>query len=111
MFIDKEYLDQWMQRIMERFDLLENRFVKPPERKRPTYKGEILFDNQDLCMMLNVSKRTLQQYRSTGWLPFERINQKTFYLQSEVEKFIEEHFAQEGINKNNINNKNYRQQS
>jgi hypothetical protein len=42
--------------------------------------------------MLNVSKRTLQRYRSLGWLSFRRIDQKTYYLQSEVEKFIKEHF-------------------
>lgn len=92
MFIEKEYLESWMQRIMERFDRLENRFTKPPERERLTYKGEILLDNQDLCIMLNVSKRSLQRYRSLEWLPFERIDQKTYYLQSEVEKFIKEHF-------------------
>jgi hypothetical protein len=50
--------------------------------------GELLLDNQDMCMMLNVSKRSLQHYRSNKWLPFRRIDQKTYYLQSEVEKFI-----------------------
>jgi hypothetical protein len=92
MFIEKEYLELWMQRIMERFDRLENRFIKPPERERQTLNGELLLDNQDLCIMLNVSKRSLQRYRSLGWLPFKRIDQKTYYLQSEVEKFIKEHF-------------------
>jgi hypothetical protein len=92
MFIEKEYLESWMQRIMQRFDSLENRFEKPPEIERPTLNGEILYDNQDLCLMLNVSKRTLQRYRSLKWLPAHHINQKTFYLQSEVETFITEYF-------------------
>jgi hypothetical protein len=93
MFIEKEYLDKWLQKIMERFDSLENRISKPPEKERHTYNGELLLDNQDLCMMLNVSKRSLQRYRSLKWLPFRRIDQKTFYLQSEVETFIREHFT------------------
>ena len=105
MFIEKEYLESWMKRIMERFDRLENRLIVPPERERQTYNGELLLDNQDLCIMLNVSKRSLQRYRSLGWLPFKRIDQKTFYLQSEVEKFIKEYFDKDGINKNNIHNK------
>jgi hypothetical protein len=92
MFIERQYLDTWMKRIMERFDTLENRIAKPPERERPRLDGELLFDNQDLCMMLNVSKRTLQRYRSLKWLPFKRIDQKTFYLESEVKQFIREHF-------------------
>ena len=102
MFIEKEYMETWMQRIMERFDRLENRFPKPPERERQTFNGELLLDNQDLCLMLNVSKRSLQRYRSLGWLPSKRIDQKTYYLQAEVEKFIREYFEKEGINKNNI---------
>ena len=102
MFIEKEYMESWMKRIMERFDRLENRFPKPPERERQTFNGELLLDNQDLCLMLNVSKRSLQRYRSLGWLPSKRIDQKTYYLQSEVEKFIREYFEKEGINKDNI---------
>jgi hypothetical protein len=92
MFIEKEYLESWIQRIMERFDRLENRLSKPPEKERQTFNGELLLDNQDLCIMLNVSKRSLQRYRSLGWLPFRRIDQKTYYLQSEVEQFIKEQF-------------------
>jgi len=90
MFIEKEYLEAWMKRIMERFDRLENSIIKPPEKERMRYKGELLLDNQDLCIMLNVSKRSLQRYRSLGWLKFIRIDQKTYYLESDVEKFISE---------------------
>jgi len=92
MFIEKEYMESWMKRVMERFDNLENCLKKPPEKERQIFNNETLLDNQDLCIMLNVCKRTLQRYRSLGWLPFKRIDQKTYYLQSEVEQFIREHF-------------------
>ena len=81
-----------MKRIMERLDCIEGRFTKPPERERRKFNGELLLDNQDLCMMLNIGKRSLQRYRSLGWLPYKRIDQKTYYLESEVERFIREHF-------------------
>ena len=100
MFIEKEYLESWLQRIMERFDRLENHLIKPPERERQTFNNDVLLDNQDLCIMLNVSKRSLQRYRSLGWLPYRRIDQKTYYLQSEVEKFIKEHFEKRHKHKN-----------
>jgi hypothetical protein len=100
MFIEKEYFDAWLNRIMERFDRLESHFTKPPEKERQRLDGELLLDNQDLCMMLNVSKRSLQRYRSLKWLPFHRIDQKTYYLQSEVEKFIKEHFEKRHKHKN-----------
>ena len=99
MFIEKEYLEKWMRLIMERFDRLEKHLTQPPEkekekqRERHMFNGELLLDNTDLCMMLNVSKRTLQRYRSLGWLPYKRIDQKTYYLETDVAKFISEHFA------------------
>ena len=95
MFVEKKYLDGWFQKIMEQFDALDNRITnmtKPPERERLTFEGDILLDNQDLCLMLSISKRSLQRYRSLGWLPYRTIDQKTYYLQSEVEAFIKERF-------------------
>lgn len=50
--------------------------------------GENLLDNQDLCFLLHLSKRSLQRYRSSGVLPYIQIGKKTFYLESEIEKFI-----------------------
>jgi hypothetical protein len=94
MFVERKYLDDWFHKIMERFDSLESRIVKVPEKERPVFDSEHLLDNQDLCIMLNISKRTLQRYRSLGWLPYRTIDQKSFYLQSEVETFVKEKFQQ-----------------
>lgn len=60
MYIDKENFEAWMERIMHRFDKQDKKFEKMSER-RNMLDGELLFDNQDLCQLLNVSKRTLQQ--------------------------------------------------
>ena len=99
MLVDKDYFDGWMKRFMERFDTLENRLAPTPApmKERPTYNGELLLDNQDLCLMLNITKRSLQRYRSLGWLPYQKIDQKTYYLECEVEKFIKEHFEKRRI--------------
>lgn len=91
MFIDKNDFETWMKRIMDRFDMLESRITKK-EKARHRLNGELLLDNQDLCFMLNISKRTLQRYRSLGQLPFKRIEQKTYYLESDVHTFIRDHF-------------------
>jgi hypothetical protein len=90
MWIDKNNFEEWMKRIMERFDRLESRLTKPSEKERPKIDGERLFDNQDLCFMLNCSKRSLQRYRVSGLLPCRRINQKTYYLKSDVKKFVQD---------------------
>lgn len=52
--------------------------------------GETIYDNQDLCMMLRLSKRSLQRLRSTGVLPYLQIGQKTFYIESDVLKYVQD---------------------
>jgi hypothetical protein len=64
---------------MERFDSLEKHLEKPDEQKKAlTIDGEKLFDNQDICFMFHICKRTLQRYRTLGWLPFLKIDQKAY---------------------------------
>jgi hypothetical protein len=81
-----------MKRVMERFDRLESRMDKQDEQAKtlPTIDGERLYDNQDLCLLFNVCKRTLLRYRTLGWLNNKRIDQKEFCTESDVKKFIEE---------------------
>lgn len=50
--------------------------------------GKNILDNQDLCLMLNLSKRTLRRYRANGILPYFQIAGKPFYYESDVEEFI-----------------------
>lgn len=51
-------------------------------------------DNQDVCMLLHVSKRTLQRYRSDGLLPYRMHRHKTYYRRSDVELFISTHMRE-----------------
>ncbi|GHV51691.1 DNA-binding protein [Bacteroidia bacterium] len=45
-------------------------------------------DNQDVCQMLNISKRTLQTYRDNGTLPYSQINHKMYYKPDDVQKVM-----------------------
>ncbi len=46
-------------------------------------------DNQDVCDILRVSKRTLQMYRDKGLIPFSRIKHKFFYKPEDVQQFMD----------------------
>lgn len=48
----------------------------------------IWMNNQDVCLLLNISKRTLQHYRDSGKLSFSMIGQKCYYKVADVEKLI-----------------------
>lgn len=46
-------------------------------------------DNQEVCEILHVSKRTLQYYRESGIIAFSQINYKMFYHPKDVQALID----------------------
>ena len=46
-------------------------------------------DNEDVCNILSISKRTLQTYRDKGLLPFSRIRNKLFYRPDDIEHLLQ----------------------
>ena len=93
MYIDKEEFEAWMERIMERFDLTDNKMERLAKRSN-CLGGEEILDNQDLCLLLKVSVRTLQRYRAIGALPFFMISGKIFYRSGDVHTFIRNRFEE-----------------
>lgn len=45
-------------------------------------------NNEDVCSLLQISKRTLQSYRDNGVLPFSQIGRKCYYKISDVEQLV-----------------------
>lgn len=44
--------------------------------------------NEDVCSLLQISKRTLQSYRDNGILPYSQIGRKCYYRVSDIENLI-----------------------
>lgn len=91
MNIDRSEFFGWMERIMDRFDLLSDQ-IKQKKTDYNTVDGEQLLDNQDMLQMLKISSRSLQRYRSSGRLPYYTISGKLYYKLSDVNRFIRESF-------------------
>ena len=47
-------------------------------------------DNQDVCEILCISKRTLQTYRDKGTLAFSQIGHKMYYRREDVKKLMDD---------------------
>ncbi|MEZ7499825.1 helix-turn-helix domain-containing protein [Flavobacterium sp. Arc3] len=92
MNIDRMEFIAWMERIMDRFDVL-NENMNENQKKRNNIDGEELLDNQDLLQMLKISSRSLQRYRSSGKLPYYTISGKIYYKLSDVHQFIRDSFS------------------
>lgn len=45
-------------------------------------------DNQQVCQLLRISKRTLHTYRSNGLLGYSQINHKMFYRPQDIERLL-----------------------
>ncbi len=50
----------------------------------PIFNAEKWLDNQEVCLMLNITKRTLQTHKDRGLLPYSKLNRKNYYKLSDV---------------------------
>ena len=53
---------------------------------------ERIFDTQDICLLLNTSKRTIQRHRSQGVLPYYKLGRKVFYKEQDVRDCMEHEY-------------------
>lgn len=58
------------------------------KNRTPHLNGEKFLSNRDVCRMLHVSSRTLQDWRDTGKIPFIQIKGKILYRESEIVKLL-----------------------
>ncbi|MBM7420226.1 MULTISPECIES: helix-turn-helix domain-containing protein [Chryseobacterium] len=79
----------WMERIMERFDILKEQ-VSSNQSRFIEIDGEVLLDNQDVLQLLKISSRSLQRYRTDKRLPYYTISGKLYYKLSDVHQLIRE---------------------
>ena len=91
--LTRNNFEGWMQKVMERLDRQDELLLamKAEERQPALTESIRLFDNQDLCMLLQISKRTLQRYRSIGALPYKTLGKKTYYSEEDVLTFLSGH--------------------
>ena len=73
--------------MMERFEAVVRKVDKLCGQHKSKELKEWL-DNQDVCVILNISPRTLQTLRDSGKLAYTQINRKMYYKPEDVEKVI-----------------------
>ena len=92
--LTRNNFENWMQKVMERLDRQDEMLLSmQPSGKAPNpMDGIRLFDNQDLCMLLQISKRTLQRYRNNRVLPFILLGGKVLYPESGLRELLEANY-------------------
>jgi len=51
-------------------------------------------DIQEACLLLKISKRTLQSYRDNHILPYSQIAGKIYFKASDIEQHLEKHYIE-----------------
>jgi hypothetical protein len=62
-------------------------------KRHSTIDTEAWVDNNDVCLYLHVSTRTLQRLRSEGMLNYSIIKGKTYYKMSEIVRMLSENLV------------------
>ena len=77
-----------LHQIMERFDRIEDRLSRM-NRQTSALDGDKLLDNQDMCELLGITKRTLQSYRDRRRLAYTNVGGKFLYKESDLAAFLQ----------------------
>lgn len=84
------------QKIVNQLESIQQKLNK---EKGTTPLSDIWMDNQDVCELLHISKRTLQHYRDSGLIPFSQIGAKIYYKASDIDEFLNKNYVDPGKKK------------
>jgi excisionase family DNA binding protein len=59
---------------------------------KPSLNGERYLTDREVSERLKVSRRTLQDYRTEGKIPYYKLGGKTLYRESDIEKMLNENY-------------------
>ena len=59
---------------------------------QPLLGGEHYLTDRELSERLKISRRTLQDYRNNGVLPYRQLGGKILYRESDIEKMLQENY-------------------
>lgn len=74
--------------LSNRLDKLATEVKKLNTQNNPGFKEKWLVSDE-VCLQLNISKRTLQNIRDQKTIPFSKIGKKIYYKASDIEKYLE----------------------
>lgn len=69
-------------------DELSNTIQQALQNRTPHLNGEKYLTNREICQLLRISSRTLQNWRDTGKIPFIRLKGKILYVEVEILNFL-----------------------
>lgn len=80
------------QATVEALVLVKAQISKLTEIYKPTFLGERYLSGEEVCKILHISKRTLQEYRDNQMIPYIALPGKMLYKESDIIILLEENY-------------------
>ena len=71
-------------------DYMKERLGGLSRSYRPMLNGERFLSDRELSERLKISRRTLQEYRNEGKLPYIQLGGKVLYKESDIERMLQD---------------------
>lgn len=78
-----------VKRLKDTMNELQSLCRQVTENYRPMLNGERYLTDEETSQALKISRRTLQEYRSNGRIPFVLLGGKVLYRESDLEALLQ----------------------
>ena len=82
--------DMRVRAFLSSLEDLSKRVEKIRDNNKPSLDGERYYNDKELAVKLKVSRRSLQDYRNNGILPYIRVGGKILYRASDIERVLKD---------------------
>ena len=86
--------DMRVRSFFSSLESLSNRVEKIRDNNKPSLDGERYYTDKELAVRLKVSRRSLQDYRNNGILPYTRIGGRILYRASDIERTLMDEYRE-----------------
>lgn len=82
-------ITQWIKGLFSELDRIAKDAAMVANENQPLLGGEYYLTDRELSQRLKISRRTLQDYRNNGILPYRQLGGKILYRESDIERVLQ----------------------
>ena len=83
---------EWVRGLFSELDSIAKDAAMVADENRPLLGGEHYLTDRELSQRLKISRRTLQDYRNNGILPYRQLGGKIIYRESDIERVLQSYY-------------------
>lgn len=80
---------EWVKGLFSELDRIVKDAAAMADENQPLLGGEHYLTDRELSERLKISRRTLQDYRNNGILPYRQLVGKILYRESDIERVLQ----------------------